>query len=157
MNKPPPISEIISGGQTGVDRAAFDIALELAIPHSGWCPRGRLAEDGTIAAHYNVRETPTEVYGQRTEWNVRDSDGTFILVVGAAEGGTQLTVDFALQYKKPYRIVQLLDPADISGFAEWIAVHGIRRLNIAGHRESFRPGVIYSESIRHLRDLLVSE
>ncbi|MEX0610513.1 MAG: putative molybdenum carrier protein, partial [Pirellulales bacterium] len=69
---------IISGGQTGADRAALDFALEHEIAHGGWCPRGRLAEDGPIAPRYNLQETPSRKYSQRTEWNVRDSDATVI-------------------------------------------------------------------------------
>src|SRR5262245_51361441 len=73
------ISKIVSGGQTGVDRAALDVALELGIPCGGWCPKGRLAEDGPIPERYPLKETTLRVYPQRTEWNVRDSDGTLVL------------------------------------------------------------------------------
>ena len=69
---------IVSGGQTGADRAALDWAIERGIPHGGWCPRGRRAEDGRIDRRYALRETPAHDYQQRTRWNVRDSDGTLI-------------------------------------------------------------------------------
>src|SRR6266571_9073801 len=82
------VSKIVSGGQTGVDRAALDVALELGIPCGGWCPRGRRAEDGIIPERYPLIETPTTAYPQRTERNVRDSDGTLVLTVGRADGGT---------------------------------------------------------------------
>ena len=72
-------TKIISGGQTGVDRAALDVALELGLPCGGWCPRGRRAEDGPIDPRYPLTETPWDGYPQRTEWNVRDADGTLIL------------------------------------------------------------------------------
>ena len=76
------LAKIVSGGQTGVDRAALDVALDLSLPCGGWCPKGRKAEDGPIAAHYPLTETPLDSYPQRTEWNVRDSDGTLVLTRG---------------------------------------------------------------------------
>src|SRR6266851_4977853 len=94
-------AKIISGGQTGVDRAALDVALELGIPCGGWCPKGRRAEDGRIPKRYPLVETPTPAYPVRTEWNVRDSDGTLVLARGQASGGTALTIEFATDYGKP--------------------------------------------------------
>ncbi len=76
------IRKIVSGGQTGVDRAGLDVALALQIPCGGWCPKGRLAEDGVIPADYPLEETPSEGYVQRTEWNVRDSEGTLVIKYG---------------------------------------------------------------------------
>src|ERR1044072_8003346 len=78
-----PVEQITSGGQTGADRAALDFALFHGIPHGGWCPRGRLAEDGTLQTHYELKETPGALYSQRTDWNVRDSDGTVIFTLAA--------------------------------------------------------------------------
>ena len=75
------IEKIISGGQTGADCAALDFAIEHGIPHGGWCPGGRLAEDGPIDARYQLKETPSANYTQRTEWNVRDSDGTVVFSI----------------------------------------------------------------------------
>ena len=72
---------IVSGGQTGADRAALDWAISNDIPHGGWCPAGRLAEDGAIDSRYNLQETPKADYLQRTEWNVRDSDATVIFSI----------------------------------------------------------------------------
>src|SRR3989442_8006923 len=83
--------EIVSGGQTGVDRAALDTALALGLTCGGWCPRGRRAEDGPLPARYPLRETPSASYPERTEWNVRDSDGTLVLHHGRLRGGTALT------------------------------------------------------------------
>src|SRR5215217_2323846 len=87
--------KIVSGGQTGVDRAALDVALELGIECGGWCPAGRQAEDGPIDARYPLRETPSADPAQRTEWNVRDSDATLLLTTGAASPGTELTREVA--------------------------------------------------------------
>jgi hypothetical protein len=90
------LRKVVSGGQSGVDRAALDAARELGIPNGGWCPRGRLAEDGRIARRYRLVETPSGNYVQRTEWKVRDSDGTLIVNRGRLDGGTLLTAELAL-------------------------------------------------------------
>src|SRR6187200_1547206 len=96
------VEKIISGGQTGADRAALDFAIEHDIPHGGWCPRGRLAEDGKIEAGYELKETPDVYYPQRTEWNVRDSDGTVIFTIARRlTGGSALTRELAVEYRKP--------------------------------------------------------
>ena len=84
------IARLVSGGQTGVDRAALDVARELAIPSGGWCPKGRKAEDGKIDDSYPLVESPSASYSQRTRWNVRDSDGTLVLTCGKLTGGTLL-------------------------------------------------------------------
>lgn len=137
------IDKLVSGGQTGVDRASLDAALELGIPCGGWCPKGRWSESGTIADVYPLQETPSEDVAQRTEWNARDSDGTLIIVEGETVGGTTLTVDMAVRYKKPYLILDLLKPQDGAREAvrAWIAKHGVRVLNVAGPRESTTPGI----------------
>ncbi|MEZ6054758.1 MAG: putative molybdenum carrier protein, partial [Planctomycetaceae bacterium] len=83
---------IVSGGQTGVDRAALDVGLDLDLPCGGWCPRGRKAEDGPIDERYPLKETESAKYDVRTRRNVRDSDGTLVLTVGDPIGGTALTV-----------------------------------------------------------------
>src|ERR1700746_3926565 len=101
------ISKIVSGGQTGVDRAALDVALDLGIACGGWCPKGRLAEDGPIPERYPLEETTLPFYPQRTERNVRDSDGTLVLTVGPPKGGTALTLVLARRQKKPFRVVNL--------------------------------------------------
>ncbi len=146
--------KIISGGQTGVDRAAFDVAIKLGIPCSGWCPRGRLAEDGVINEKYPLKETPTEVYGERTEWNVRDSDGTLILYIGELEGGTLLTAEMANKYEKPVFFMKLDEETNKSKFLDWMNVNKISALNVAGHRESHFPGVIYKNAFRVIDALL---
>src|SRR2546428_7239726 len=96
------IEKIISGGQTGADRAALDFAIARGIPHGGWCPRGRLAEDGVISDRYQLTETPSANSAQRTEGNVRDSDGTVIFSIGPKlTGGSKQTAEFARQHRKP--------------------------------------------------------
>lgn len=134
---------IISGGQTGVDRAALDAALQVGLPVDGWCPRGRLAEDGPLPVHYPLRETPSANYAQRTEWNVRDSDGTLILSYGRLLGGTALTLRLADQLGRPSLKINLAEPAQRQGAAQrivsWIEEHSLSRLNIAGPRGSTDP------------------
>ena len=94
---------IVSGGQTGADRAALDFAIAHGIAHGGWCPRGRLAEDGPIPSRYQLRETPSRKYAQRTEWNVRDSDATALFTLAPQmQGGTALTPDVAERLGKPW-------------------------------------------------------
>jgi putative molybdenum carrier protein len=133
--------EVVSGGQTGVDRAALDVALRLGIPCGGWCPRGRRAEDGRIPALYPVVETPEARYPQRTEWNVRDSDGTLVLHAGKPRGGTALTLRILLRQRKPVFQMDLDAAPDPAALRAWIGSRGIRVLNVAGPRESECPGV----------------
>jgi hypothetical protein len=130
------VRRIVSGGQTGVDRAALDVAIVRGLPHGGWCPRGRLAEDGPIPAHYQLRETPTSDYTERTEWNVRDSDGTLIVTSGEPTGGTRLTWLVARRTGRPCLVVDVAQPFDAARFAEWIDRHAVRILNVAGPRRS---------------------
>ncbi len=148
---------IISGGQTGVDRAALDAALQLGVPIGGWCPRGRLAEDGVLPECYPLRETPSAKYPQRTEWNVRDSDGTLLLPFGRLLGGTGLTARLAKQYGKPALRLDIADPSDrhhaASKILAWMWEAGITRLNIAGPRASSAPEV-YGISHRIVRRLI---
>jgi hypothetical protein len=92
-----------------VDRAALDVALEVGIPSGGWCPRGRKAEDGGIPAHYPLVETSSEDYGQRTKWNIRDSDGTLILTRGEPAGGTLLAIEECRSTGKPHLVINLTD------------------------------------------------
>jgi Circularly permutated YpsA SLOG family len=146
------IERVLSGGQTGVDRAALDAARAARIPIGGWCPRGRRAADGAIAHEYPLTETPSAGYAQRTEWNVRDSDGTLILKRGALEGGTALTVRMAAQWVKPCLILDLDDAPEAKAVLKWFAEKGMRVLNVAGPREAQRPG-IYHEAASFLRSV----
>ena len=133
--------KIVSGGQTGVDRAALDVAIELGIPHGGWCPRGRKAEDGRIAARYGLRETDSARYAVRTEQNVVDSDGTLILYRKELKGGTALTRDVARRRQRPLLLIDLTRPVFPEVVREWIEAEEIGVLNVAGPRESQNPGI----------------
>src|SRR5687767_3104152 len=102
MALPVPIKKIVSGGQTGADRAALDFAIAHRLPHGGWCPAGRTAEDGVIDWRYRLKETPSPTYTQRTEWNVRDSDATVVFSIASSlVGGSQLTCEFATRHGRP--------------------------------------------------------
>ena len=133
--------KVVSGGQTGVDRAALDVARALGLPCGGWCPRGRLAEDGPIGLDYPLVETPSADYAQRTEWNVRDSDGTLVLTRGRAEGGTAFTIALARGRGKPLLVVDLATDPDPAEAARWVREAEVTLLNVAGPRESQRPGI----------------
>ncbi len=142
------ISRILSGGQTGADRAALDWAIAHGIPHGGWCPRGRRAEDGPIAALYALLETPSRDYEQRTRWNVRDSDGTLIVSRAAKlTGGSEFTARCAERLGRPW--LHAHPGADeverLRGFLER---HRIGTLNVAGPRASNDPGIYgYASSV----------
>ncbi len=146
------IEKIVSGGQTGVDRAALDAALELGLPCGGWCPRGRRTEDGPLPSRYPLKETPSDEYSQRTEWNVRDSDATLVLTCGEPTGGTAQTIEFAAQLGRPCLVMDLTDPPSVSVVVAWAEKHKIRVLNVAGPRESKNPG-IYRDARRFLKKL----
>jgi hypothetical protein len=147
------ITKIVSGGQTGVDRAALDVALELGLPCGGWCPKGRRAEDGPLDARYPLSETPWSGYPQRTEWNVRDSDGTLVLTLGEHDRGTALTVELAARYRRPYLVVDLGAAPDVEAVRTWARDNGVSTLNVAGPRESSAPGV-YARAAEFLHRLL---
>lgn len=138
------LSKIVSGGQTGADRAALDWAIGRGAPHGGWCPKGRKAEDGTIDQRYQLVETPSDDYSQRTEWNVRDSDGTVIFSIQKElRGGSRLTIELAEQYDKP--VIHLCREDERTNHARelrsFIERFGITILNIAGPRASDEPDV----------------
>ena len=146
--------QVISGGQTGVDRAALDVAQELEVPCGGWCPRGRRAEDGPIPESYPLRETPSASYPERTAWNVRDSDGTLVVTRGRPRGGTALTVSLARRAGKPVIVANLEGGANAAEIRAFLLEHRIRVLNVAGPRESEAPG-IHDQAAALLRELLV--
>ncbi len=131
----------ISGGQTGVDRGALDAAIERGIPHRGWCPKGRKAEDGPIPPQYNMQEMDDWQYWRRTEKNVLDSDGTLVLPGKRASKGTELTIKVARRNKKPLAVVDIDNPNTPDIIRAWIKLHNIKIMNVAGPRESGEPGI----------------
>ncbi len=135
------IRNVISGGQTGVDRATLDAAMAAGLPVGGWCPRGRRAADGVIDARYPLRETPSADYAERTAWNVRDADGTLVLVRAKPDGGTALTIREAERQGKPCLVHRLAGMEGVEKVREWIAREGLRALNVAGPREEEAPGI----------------
>ncbi|NUM56525.1 MAG: molybdenum cofactor carrier [Candidatus Hydrogenedentes bacterium] len=134
------VERIVSGGQSGVDRGALDFALAHGLPCGGWCPNGRIAEDGRIPPLYPVCETPSSDYVERTAWNVRDSDGTLIITWGEPTEGTAFTVDCAVQQRKPHFVWDMDADCGADRVAAWLRQNDIRTLNVAGPRESKHPG-----------------
>jgi hypothetical protein len=144
---------IVSGGQTGVDRAALDAALAHGLAVAGWCPKGRRAEDGPLPPRYPLRETPSPQYAQRTRRNVRDSDATLVLYRRRIAGGTALAVDAARALRRPLALADLSRAPAPQAIAHWIARRGGCVLNVAGPRESQSPG-IYSAARRFFEAVL---
>lgn len=140
---PLPLSKIISGGQTGVDRGALDATLEAGFPCGGWCPQGRKAEDGVIPPHYPLLELAGAGYRQRTRRNVVDADATLVLHFGALTGGTRETVRFCERLGKPILAVDG-NATDAKAAAEraaaFVQAHLATILNVAGPRASQHPG-----------------
>lgn len=144
------IQRIVSGGQTGVDRAALDVAIELKIPHGGWCPKGRRCEEGRIPEVYRLKELESPEYAVRTQRNVIDSDGTLILYRQRLQGGTALTWRFARELGKPVVRVRLDASRDLAAIVSWLRENQIATLNVAGPRASSHP-----ELYRMARELLL--
>src|SRR5512147_444660 len=141
-----PLERIISGGQTGADRGGLDAAIAFGIPHGGWCPKGRRAEDGTVRQMYALRPTASEAYEVRTRRNVLAADGTVLFTRGAPTGGSRLTAAFAHEHGKPLlhfdlREVETQPVEARHRFRSWLAAQRIRTLNVAGSRESLAPGI----------------
>ncbi|MBM4070460.1 MAG: molybdenum cofactor carrier [Planctomycetes bacterium] len=147
------VERIISGGQTGVDRAALDVALALGIPCGGWCPKGRRAEDGAIPEQYPLHEAASSRYPERTALNVQDADATLILTRGKPDRGTALTRDLARRHGKPWLVVDLEKPVRPAAVAKWVRENDVVTLNVAGPRLSSAPG-IDEQAAAFLRKLL---
>jgi len=160
---------LISGGQSGVDRAVLDVALARGIAYGGWCPKGGWAEDcpeppGLLARYPNLKETPLADPAQRTEWNVRDADACMIVVAAsglAVSAGTVLASELAHRHRKPLMIVNLSEPEPEKRAALWLQVQLRRRgaavaLAIGGPRETEAPGICASTAA-FLRALLDSQ
>jgi hypothetical protein len=138
------LTKVIAGGQSGVDRATLDWAIQHGLPHGGWCPKGRIAEDGVLDARYVLRETESAGYRQRTRQNVIDSDGTLILNTGELSDGSMTTLRYAERFGKPCLVIQLGEGSESEQgrrVTEWIRANSIAVLNVAGPRESKRPGI----------------
>ncbi|MFO7821052.1 MAG: putative molybdenum carrier protein [Lentisphaeria bacterium] len=161
--------KIVSGGQTGADRAALDVARENNIPHGGWCPKGRWAEDGALPSVYNLTETATRRVIVRTRQNVIDSDATVVFTFGPPGGGSRATLAIAEELKRPCFHADLSrpdEPALVHEMKAWVTSIQERRsqavtphnplvLNIAGSRESTAPG-IYQRVKKMLSDMIKS-
>lgn len=140
------ITRVISGGQTGADRAALDVALAVGLPYGGWCPAGGWAEDhpcppGLLADYPLLRAAPPGPSSTRTRWNVRDSDATLVLVVSGLDvsPGTRLTVEVATELGRPCTIASARSVETISSWLRSLADPLV--LNVAGPRESEEPGL----------------
>ena len=142
----------MSGGQTGADRAGLDAAIEVGIPHGGWCPRGRFAEDGKIPAKYRLKQTMSSFYTERTEKNVLDSDMTAVFTSGHPLGGSASTIIYAKRHGKSFRHFDLnaKESVLVKELCKWLG--SARKdeivLNIAGSRESTSPGI--HEKVRNI-------
>jgi hypothetical protein len=136
--------KIISGGQTGADRAALDFSLKHGVPHGGWVPKERKTEDGTLPEKYHLREMPTGQYSKRTEQNILDSDSTLIVSHGLLTGGSALTRELAKLHQKPWIHIDLEatpSPKAASMIREWIKHNGTKVMNVAGARASKDPKI----------------
>lgn len=133
------VNKIISGGQTGADQAALDVAIKLGIPHGGWIPKGRLTENGSLDATYQLQEMETANYNKRTEQNVIDSDGTLIISHGMLTGGSEYTREMAINHNRPWLHIDLNTTIDFHAaqkIQSWIKENNIGILNVAGSRAS---------------------
>ena len=148
--------KIISGGQTGVDRAALDTALSLGVPTGGWCPEGRLDECGIIPSHYPLRELPGGGYVERTAQNVNDADGTAIFHPGSLQGGTKATADFCTEKRKPCLVIDATAESPAKAAEQlrvFVQTNRVEVLNVAGPRASQWPQG-YAFTIETLRKFL---
>lgn len=165
------IAKVISGGQTGADCGGLDAAIAMKIPHGGWCPKGRKAEDGVIPSKYRLKEIASSFYQERTKKNVLDSDATIVFCFGKASGGSNLTFEYAMQYKKPILVIDLEKNEIHSGkIRNWLEKRVAARLladtekdltlpvkitlNVAGSRESEAPGI--QEKVKEIVLLVLS-
>jgi len=139
------LKKIISGSQTGVNRAALDVALDKSIPCGGWCPKGRLAEGGSLSKKYPIVESKSSDDRIATELNILEGDGTLILTWGRPTGGTAMAGIITKRRGKPFLIIDLKEMYDIEKTIKetlnWIEEKRIEILNITGPRESRCPGI----------------
>ena len=143
------VKKIISGGQTGVDQAALDVAIKLGISHGGWIPKGRLTENGMLDDKYHLKEMETANYNKRTEQNVIDSDGTLIISHGKLTGGSEYTRDMVLHHGRPWLHMDLNKTESFQAVKQiksWLAENKIEVLNVAGPRAS-KDATIYQATV----------
>jgi hypothetical protein len=149
------IKRIVSGGQTGADRAALDVAIKLGIAHGGWVPRGRLTENGELPQKYHLKETSSTHYSVRTEKNVVDTEGTLILSHGPLAGGSEYTREMAVRHRRPWIHIDLDRTAAFhaaTAINKWILQKKIEILNVAGPRASEDPS-IYQDTLNILESV----
>lgn len=153
------IIRVVSGGQTGADRGGLDAAIVAGIPHGGWCPKGRRAEDGGMLDEYDLTETESEDYEERTERNVEDSDATVIFTMGELDGGSLLTAEMADKHGRPWLHVDLGETTEEDAarrVAAWLKhLQGDLVLNVAGQRESKSPGI--GEAVKRVMSTILRE
>lgn len=146
------LRKVISGGQTGVDRAALDASLDHGFPCGGFCPRDRRAEDGTIASRYPLLETESSAYEVRTRLNVEHSDGTLIITSGSPTGGTAYTIEMARFLQRPCLVIDVdrerqqhdaFSDAVLKKITRWLTRERIETLNVAGPRKSKNHGIYH--------------
>jgi hypothetical protein len=141
------VKKIISGGQTGADRAALDVAIKLGIPHGGWIPKGRITENGVLEEKYQLNDMETTNYNKRTEQNVIDSNGTLIISHGKLTGGSDYTREMAIHHQRPFLHINLSKTFAFQAaqmIRSWISEHGIKILNVAGPRASKDPDIYHA-------------
>jgi len=138
------LKKIVSGGQTGADQAALDVAIKLEIPYGGWIPKGRITEVGVLDSKYKLKEMETANYNKRTEQNVIDSDGTLIISHGRLTGGSDYTREMALLHHRPWLHIDLNKTGAFQAAGKiksWITENEIEVLNVAGPRASKDPAI----------------
>jgi hypothetical protein len=150
------IKKIISGGQTGADRAALDAAIKCNVHHGGWIPKGRLTETGRLPDKYQLLEMTTDKYPPRTERNVIDSDGTLIISHGSLTGGSKYTEKMASKHGKPNLHINFNEtdiPTAAKQILDWLIKSNIETLNVAGTRGSKDPN-IYRDTMELMMTIL---
>ncbi len=149
------IEKVITGGQTGVDRAALDAAMRLNIVCGGWCPAGRWAEDGEISDHYPLAETESPDPSERTALNLGKADGVLILTDGPLDSGTEFCCELTEKLEMPCLVFDFAGHGHVADVRDWVQGSNVAKINIAGPRESNNPG-IYELSIGFLTELFGS-
>lgn len=133
--------KIVSRGQSGVDRAALDMALKQGFACGGWCPKGRASDDGTISTRYPLFQTSAEDDQESIEWNVRDSDGTLVLALGRPGADTALAIEFAVTHRRPCLVIDLAVPVNRNAATQWLVKNRIRTLFVTGPTATQHPEI----------------